>query len=121
MGNFDDGSDKDYMPKTKDDISLGPEDFVVPINPSEQARFQRQLIATVRRLKKKQQELYTHENELNDKWMKILVLEVDLETRRVAPKSFPKRQLLPDLDDEAADKAPLAHCHEGQPDRPHGG
>jgi hypothetical protein len=54
MGTFDDESNKDYMLESEDDVRLGPEDFFMPINPSEQAWFQRQLIATTRSMKKKQ-------------------------------------------------------------------
>ena len=37
METFDDRSDKDYLPKSEDGVSLRPEDFMVPTNPSEQA------------------------------------------------------------------------------------
>jgi hypothetical protein len=57
-------------------------------------------------------------NALNDKWMKILALEADLKTRGAAPKSFPRRRLLPDSDDKAAANEPLMHDHVGQADRP---
>ena len=91
---------------------------MVPINPSEQARFQRQLIATARSMKRKQQELHTHQNTLNDKWIKVLEAEAELKTRRTTAKSFPKRRLLPDFDDEAADDELLTHGNAGQADRP---
>lgn len=39
MGTFDDVSDKDYMPEFEDDVTLRPEYFVAPINPSEKACF----------------------------------------------------------------------------------
>lgn len=50
--------------------------------------------------------------------MKIVAVEVELEARGAAAKSFPERRLLPDFDDEAADNKLLAQSHEGQVDCP---
>ena len=44
-----------YMPPSKDEVSLGDEDFIMPEEPLEQEGFKRRLIATARSLKKKQQ------------------------------------------------------------------
>ena len=46
-----------YHPLSENEESLGNEDFIVPEAPLEQERFKRQLIATARSLKKKQQQL----------------------------------------------------------------
>ena len=56
VGN-EDSEDSNYLPISKDDVSLGDEDFIVPEEPLEQERFKRQLIATARSLKKKQLQL----------------------------------------------------------------
>ena len=49
--------DSNYLVISEDDLCLGDEDFIVPEEPLEQERFKRQLIATARSLKKKQQQL----------------------------------------------------------------
>ena len=54
VGN-EDSEDSNYLPISEDDVSLGDEDFVMPEEPLEKERFKRQLIATARSLKKKQQ------------------------------------------------------------------
>ena len=46
------------VPPSKEEVSLGEEDFIVPEDPSDQERFKRRLIATARSLKK-QQKKYT--------------------------------------------------------------
>ena len=56
VGN-EDSEDSNYLPISEEDVSLGDEDFIVPEEPLEQERFKRQLIATARSLKKKQQQL----------------------------------------------------------------
>ena len=56
VGN-EDSEDSNYLLISEDDVSLGDEDFIVPEEPLEQERFKRQLIATARSLKKKQQQL----------------------------------------------------------------
>ena len=47
--------DDNYMPPSKDEESLGDDEFAVPEDPVEQERFKRQLMATASSLKKKQQ------------------------------------------------------------------
>ena len=49
--------DDNYMPLSKDEVSLGDEEFIVPKDPVEQESFKRRLIATAKSLKKKQQQL----------------------------------------------------------------
>ena len=74
-------------------MSLGDEDFIVPEEPAEQERFKRQLIATARSLKKKQQQLQANQDLLNERWTDVLAAEeYGLEH---PAKSYPKRRLLP--------------------------
>ena len=47
--------DDNYMPPSKDEASLGDDEFVVPEDPVEQECFKRRLIAIANSLKKKQQ------------------------------------------------------------------
>ena len=53
----EDSKDSNYLPLSEDEASLGNEDFIIPEEPLNQERFKRQLIATSRSLKKKQQQL----------------------------------------------------------------
>ena len=43
---LDNGVDNNYLPKSKEDESLGDEDYIVPEDPYEQERFRRRLVAT---------------------------------------------------------------------------
>ena len=49
-----DSEDSNYLPLSKDEVSLGNEDFIVLEEPLKQESFKRRLIATARSLKKKQ-------------------------------------------------------------------
>ena len=85
-------------------MSLGDEDFIVPEEPLEQERFKRGLIATARSPKKKQQQLQADQDLLNDRWTNVLAAkEYGLEH---PTKSYPKRKLLPQFDDEALGPIP---------------
>ena len=96
-------------------MSLGNEDFIVPEEPLEKERFKRQLIATTRSLKKKQQQLQADQDLLNDRWTNVLAAEeYGLER---PTKSYPKRKLLPQFDDEALEPVPSARNEADQPPR----
>ena len=111
-----DSEDSNYLPLSKDDVSLGDEDFIVPEEPLEQERFKRQLIATARSLKKKQQQLQADQDLLNDRWTNVLAAEeYGLER---PTKSYPKHKLLPQIDDEALEPIPTMHNAADGPDRP---
>ena len=84
-------------------MSLGNEDFIVPEDPVEQERFKRQLIATARSLKKKQQQLQADQDLLADRWTEVLAAE-EYKLERPS-KSYPKCRLLPRLEEEAYDAA----------------
>ena len=66
-----DSEDGNYIPHSDDEVSLDTEDFIMPEEPLEQERFKRQLIATARSLKKKQQQLQADQDLLNDKWTDV--------------------------------------------------
>ena len=104
------------MPLSEDDVSLGDEDFVVPEEPLEQERFKRRLIDTAISLKKKQQQLQADQDLLNGRWTNVLAAEeYDLER---STKSYPKRKLLPQFDDEALEPIPPVRNAADGPDRP---
>ena len=67
--------DDNYMPLSKDEVSLGDEEFIVPEDPVEQERFKRRLIATTKSLKKKQQQLQADQDLLTDRWTEVLAAE----------------------------------------------
>ena len=97
-------------------MSLGDEDFIIPEEPLEQERFKRQLITTARSLKKKQQQLQAEQDTLNDRWTQVLAAE---EYGLQCPtKSYPKRRLLPQFDDEVVEPIPPRQTQGNQPDRP---
>lgn len=102
----DNSEDSSYMPPSEDEISLGNKDFIVPEESLEQERFKQQLIATTRSLKRKHQRLQAEQDTLNNRWTQVLAAEeYGLER---PTKSYPKRKLLPQLDDEALEPEPTA-------------
>jgi len=108
--------DDNYMPLSEDEVSLGDEEFIVPEDPVEQERFKRRLIATANSLKKKQQQLRADQDLLADRWTEVLAAEeYELEP---PTKSYPKRKLLPQLEEEAI--KPTLPAHDAA-DRPHRG
>src|SRR4051812_16733591 len=105
----EDSEDGSYHLLSEEEVSLGNEDFIVPEEPLEQERFKLQLIATARSLKKQQQQqLQADQDLLNDRWTDVLAAK-EYGLKRPA-KSYPKRKLLPQFDDEALEPAP-ASCN----------
>src|SRR3954463_11593076 len=103
--------DDNYMPSSEDEASLDDDEFVVPEDPAEQERFRRRLMATASSLKKKQQQLRADQDLLADRWTEVLAAkEYELEC---PSKSYPKRRLLPRLEDET----PTSPAHDTA-DRP---
>ena len=85
------------MPQSEDEVSLGDEEFIVPEDPVEQERFKHRLIATVKSLKKKQQQLQADQDLLTDRWTAVLAAEeYGLER---PTKSYPKHRLLPQFEE----------------------
>ena len=103
------------MPLSEDEVSLGDKEFIVPEDPVEQERFKRRLIATAKSLKKKQQHLQADQDLLTDRWTDVLVAkEYGLER---PSKSYPKRRLLPQLEEEALKPTLPAHDAADRPPR----
>ena len=71
----------------------------MPKDPVEQERFKSRLIATANSLKKKQQQLQADQDLLADRWTEVLTTE-EYKLERPS-KSYPKRRLLPRLEEEA--------------------
>ena len=103
------------MPPSEDEASLDDDEFVVPEDPVEQEHFKRRLIATANSLKKKQQQLQADQDLLADRWTEVLAAE---EYKLECPsKSYPKRRLLPQLEEEAPKPTSPAHDAADRPPR----
>src|SRR3954469_3636717 len=103
------------MPPSEDEASLDDDEFVVPEDPVEQEHFQRRLMATTSSLKKKQQQLRADQDLLADRWTEVLAAEeYELEC---PSKSYPKRRLLPRLEEEAPKPTSPAQDAADQPPR----
>ena len=103
------------MPPSGDEASLDDDEFVVPEDPVEQERFKRRLMATANSLKKKQQQLRADQDLLADRWTEVLAAE-EHELERPS-KSYPKRKLLPRLEEEAYEPASPADNTADRPPR----
>ena len=103
------------MPLSEDELSLGDEEFITPEDPIEHERFKRRLIATAKSLKKKQQQLQADQQLLTERWTEVLAAK---EYRLECPsKSYPKRRLLPQLEDEALKPTLPVHDAADRPPR----
>ena len=87
------------MPPSEDEASLNDDELVVPQDPAEQERFKRRLMATTNSLKRKLQQLRADHDLLADRWTEVLAAE-EYKLERPS-KSYPKRRLLPQLEEEA--------------------
>ena len=103
------------MPPSEDEASIDNDEFVVLEDPVEQERFKRRLIATTNSLKKKQQQLQADQDLLADRWTEVLAAE-EYELERPS-KSYPKRRLLPRLEEEALKPTSPAYDAADRPPR----
>ena len=103
------------MPPSEDKASLDDDEFVVPEDPVEQESFKRRLIATANSLKKKQQQLQADQDLLADRWTEVLAAE-EFKLERPS-KSYPRRKLLPQLEEEAYIPSSPAHDTADRPPR----
>ena len=103
------------MPLSEDEVSLDDKEFIMPEDPVEQEHFKRWLIATTKSLKKKQQQLQADQDLLTNRWTEVLAAK---EYRLERPtKSYPKRTLVPQFDDEALEPALATHNAADRPPR----
>ena len=87
----------------------------MPEDPVEQERFKRRLMAMANSLKKKQQQLRADQELLADRWTEVLAAE-EHELERPS-KSYPKRKLLPRLEEEAYKPTSPEHDTADRPPR----
>ena len=105
------------MSPSEDEASFDDDEFVVPEDPVEQERLKRRLMATAISLKKKHQQLRADQDLLADRWTEVLAAE-EYELERPS-KSYPKRRLLPQLEEEAPKPTPPTHDAADRPPRGH--
>ena len=107
------------MPPSEDEASFDDDEFVVPEDPVEQEHFKRRLMAMAISLKRKQQQLRADQYLLADRWTEVLAAE-EYKLERPS-KSYPKRMLLPRLEEEALKPTSLAHDAADRPPHHHAG
>ena len=100
MSEHGDAADKPHQPPSGEENSPDEDAHIIPETHLVQENLRRRLIATARNLKKQKQRLKATQNTLNSKWNKV----IDNEEKyggSYHTKSYPKRKLLPEFDDEA--------------------
>ena len=108
---------KTHQPVSGEENSLDDDAHIVPERHLEQENLHRRLIATARSLKKQKQRPKAAQNTLNSRWNKVLDIEEKYGDDRHT-KSYPKRKLLPEFNDEAIEPIPPKNNTADQPDRP---
>ena len=110
-----DGLDKQPIPGENN----SPDDLT-PDKPSEHKNLHKRLVATARSLKKQKRMLKTAEDALRMRWSKV-VNTADKYGNSHQAKSYPKRKLLPEFDEEAVEPPQSKNKGAARSDRrPHG-
>ena len=81
-------------------------DDITPDRRQEQHNAHQRLVATARSLKKQKQRLKAAQDTLKIKWSEVLNTAAKYDSNRHT-KSYPKRKLLPEFDEEALDPPQL--------------
>ena len=105
------------QPVSEEEDSLDDDTFIIPDTQVEQECLQQRLIATARSLNKQKQRLKAAQDMLDDKWNEVLDTKGKYGGNRQT-KSYLKRKLLPEFDDEAIAPIPLNNHTDDQQDRP---
>ena len=100
LSDHGDAEGKAHQPVSGEENSPDDDAHIIPERNLEQENLHRRLIATARSLKKQKQRLKAAQKTLNSRWNKVLDTEEKYGGSR-ATKSYPKRKLLPEFDDEA--------------------
>ena len=90
------------QPVSGEENSPDDDALIIPEKLLEQENLHRRLIATARSLKKQKQRLKAAQDTLNRRWNKVLDTEEKYGGDRHT-KSYPKRKLLPEFDDEVVE------------------
>ena len=102
LSDHGDAEDKAHQPLSGEENSPDDDAHIIPERHLEQENLHRRLIATARSLKKQKQRLKAAQNTLNSRWNKVLYNEEKYDGS-YHTKSYPKRKLLPEFDDEAVE------------------
>ena len=95
--------------------TISPDDLT-PDTPPEHKNLHKRLVATTRSLKKAKRKLKTAEDTLRMRWSKVLKT-VDKYGNSQQTKSYPKRKLLPEFDEESVEPPQLKIKEAAWPDR----
>ena len=95
-----DHDNKKNQTEQPDSVKDNSPDDITPDRHSEQQNARQRLVATVRSLKKQKQRLKAAQDTLRIRWSKVLNTAVKYGGNRPT-KSYPKRKLLPEFDEEA--------------------
>ena len=117
LSNHSNAEDTTYQPVSEEEDSLDDDAFIIPDTQVERKRLQQSLIAIARSLKKQKQRLKAAQDTLDDRWNEVLGTEEKYGGNRQT-KSYPKRKLLPEFDDEAIAPIPPKNKTANKPDRP---
>ena len=117
MSKHGNAEDKAHQPPSGEENSPDKDAHIIPERHLEQENLRRRLIATTRSLKKQKQRLKAAQNTLNSRWNKVLDNE-EKYGGSYHTKSYPKRKLLPEFDDEALEPIQPKNKTTDQPDRP---
>ena len=113
--NHSDPEGRTHQTASGEENSLVDDAFIIPEKPLEQDNLRRRLMAMARSLKKQKQRLKAAQDTLNRRWNKVLDTEGKYGDDRHT-KSYPKRKLLPEFDDEAAAPIPPKNNTSTRPD-----
>ena len=117
LSGHDDPEGKTHQPVSGDMNSPDSDAHIIPERHMEQENLHKRLIETARSFKKHKQRLKTAQNTLNSRWNKVLNTEEKYSGNR-RTKSYPKRKLLPEFDDEALEPTQPENKTADQLDRP---
>ena len=112
-----DAESKANPPLSGEENSPDDDAHIIPEGHLEQENLRRRLIATARSLKKQKQRLKAAQNTLNSRWNKVLDTE-EKYGGSYHTKSYPKRKLLPEFDDEALEPTQPKNKTADRSDRP---
>ena len=110
-----DAEDKTYKPVSGEEDGPYDDARIIPEKHLEQEHLHKRLIATVRSLKKQKKRLKAAQDTLNHRWNEVLDTNERYGSDRQT-KSYPKRKLLPEFDDEAIAPIPLKNNTADPPD-----
>ena len=111
-----DAEDKAHQPPSGEENSPDEDAHIIPERHLEQENLCIRLIATARSLKKQKQRLKAAQNTLNRRWNKVLDNK-EKYGGSYHTKSYPKRKLLPEFDDEAVESTQPKNKTANRPDQ----